>query len=143
MLYVTCCTGVHVVLYVTCCTGVHVVLYVTCCTGVHVVLYVTCCTGVHVVLYVTCCTGVHAVLYILLLLQYTEEMLEDIKRSSGPVLNGASCKGWPLAAEFGELMKELKTAKEMLVEKEEEVKELKSERNNTRVSQRAVCVCVS
>ena len=102
------------------------------CTCLHIVLLVfTCCT-VHV--YILYCWCLHVVLYILLFLQYTEEMLEDIKRSSGPVVNGTSCKGWPLAAEYRELMKELKTVKEMLAEKEEEVKELKSERNNTRVS---------
>jgi chromosome segregation ATPase len=60
-------------------------------------------------------------------------MLEEIKENSGPVINGTSSKLWPLAEEFGELMKELRATKEVLVEKEEEVKDLISERNNTRL----------
>ena len=44
-------------------------------------------------------------------------------------------KRWPIAKKFLQLARELSTAKERVSEKEEEVEELKSERNNTRVSE--------
>ena len=49
-------------------------------------------------------------------------------------------KRWPIAKKFMQLARELSTAKERVAEKEEEVEELKSERNNTRVSLSGVCV---
>ena len=62
-------------------------------------------------------------------------MLEDI-RASGGLTNGMAedLNKWPVARTFAQLARELAAVKENMVEKEEEVGELKSERSNTRVS---------
>ena len=66
-------------------------------------------------------------------------MLEDI-RASGGMTNGMTddVNKWPVAQSFAQLARELATAHEKISEKVEEVGELKSERNNTRVSSTSV-----
>jgi len=62
-------------------------------------------------------------------------MLEDIRASDG-LTNGMAedLNKWPVARTFAQLARELAAAEEKIMEKEEEVGELKSERSNTRVS---------
>ena len=63
-------------------------------------------------------------------------LLDDLRASGGSatVNQHDDLKRWPIAKKFLQLARELSTAKERVEEKEEEVEELKSERNNTRVS---------
>jgi len=61
--------------------------------------------------------------------------LLDKLRSNGGVLDGRQedIKRWPIAKKFAQVARDLAAAKEKISEKEEEVQELKSERNNTRL----------
>ena len=67
-------------------------------------------------------------------------MLDDI-RANGGLTNGMSddVNKWPVARTFAQLARELAAANEKIVEKQEEVGELKSERSNTRVST-TICI---
>ena len=67
-------------------------------------------------------------------------LLDDLRASGGgaTVSQHDDLKRWPIAKKFLQLARELSTAKERVVEKEEEVEELKSERNNTRVSEKSL-----
>ena len=66
--------------------------------------------------------------------------MDDLRASGGAatVSQHDDLKRWPIAKKFLQLARELSTAKERVVEKEEEVEELKSERNNTRVSEKSL-----
>ena len=57
-------------------------------------------------------------------------MLDEL-RANGGMTNGLSVKftKWPVARSFAQLARELAAANETVVEKEEEVGELKSERS--------------
>lgn len=61
-------------------------------------------------------------------------ILEEL-RANGGITNGLSddFNKWPVARSFAQLARELAATKDKVAEKEEEVGELKSERNNTRV----------
>ena len=61
-------------------------------------------------------------------------MLEEIK-SNGSLTNGhlEEVQKWPIAAEIASLARELVTAKEAIIAKDEEVQELKAERANMKL----------
>lgn len=59
--------------------------------------------------------------------------MEDLRLGRGG-MSSDDVRRWPVAQRFAHLARELAAVRERLVEKEEQIEELKSERANTRVS---------